>query len=90
VSDEQVEERFHRLKPGRLGIPLGEAENACVEGQLSATARRPKLNAVRLGWVNFHVTRRTHSSLMKDNNVDSKVVAGQLGNSLDVNLNVYA
>jgi integrase len=49
----------------------------------------PKLNAVGLGWVNFQVMRRTHSSLMKDNKVDAKVVADQLGHSLDVNLNVY-
>jgi integrase len=48
----------------------------------------PKLNAVGLGWVNFQVMRRTHSSL-KDNKVDTKVVADQLGHSLDVNLNVY-
>lgn len=49
----------------------------------------PKLDAVGLGWVNFQVMRRTHSSLMRDNNVDPKVVADQLGHSLDVNLNVY-
>jgi integrase len=39
--------------------------------------------------VNFQVMRRTHSSLMKDNHADPKVVADQLGHSLDVNLNVY-
>ncbi len=49
----------------------------------------PKLDAVGLGWVNFQVMRRTNSSLMKDNNADPKVVADQLGHSLDVNLNVY-
>jgi integrase len=50
---------------------------------------KPKLKEVGLGWVNFQVMRRTHSSLMRDNNVDSKIVADQLGHSLDVNLNVY-
>jgi hypothetical protein len=35
------------------------------------------------------LTRRTHSSLMRDKNVDPKVVADQLGHTLDVNLNVY-
>ncbi len=49
----------------------------------------PQLDAVGLGWVNFQVMRRTHSSLMRDNNADPKVVADQLGHSLDVNLNVY-
>jgi integrase len=49
----------------------------------------PKLAAAGLGWVNFQVMRRTHSSLMRDNNVDPRLVADQLGHSLDVNLNVY-
>jgi integrase len=47
----------------------------------------PKLRAVGLGWVNFQVMRRTHASLMRD--IDPKIVADQLGHSLDVNLNVY-
>src|SRR5690606_2111853 len=42
-----------------------------------------------LGWVNFHVMRRTHSSLMRELDVDPKVVAEQLGHTLDVNLNIY-
>ncbi len=49
----------------------------------------PKLNSAGLDWVNFHVMRRTHSSLMREQNVDPKLVADQLGHSLDVNLNVY-
>jgi integrase len=50
---------------------------------------RPKLKEKKLEWVNFQVLRRTHSSLMRDKNVDPKVVADQLGHTLDVNLNVY-
>lgn len=50
---------------------------------------KPKLGNVGLGWVNFQVMRRTHSSLMRELNVDPKVVADQLGHTLDVNLNVY-
>lgn len=49
----------------------------------------PKLKRVGLGWVNFQVMRRTHSSLMRERNVDPKLVADQLGHSVDVNLNVY-
>jgi integrase len=49
----------------------------------------PKLKAKKLEWVNFQVLRRTHSSLMREENVDPKVVADQLGHTLDVNLNVY-
>ena len=49
----------------------------------------PRLDAIGLGWVNFHILRRSHSSLMRDRNVDPKVVADQQGHTLDVNLNVY-
>ena len=34
--------------------------------------------------------RRTHASLMRDLDVDPKLVAYQLGHTLDVSLNVYA
>lgn len=66
----------------KLSTPL--AKDNCWRRHLA-----PKLGAVGLGWINFQVMRRTHSSLMRDNNVDPKVVADQLGHSLDVNLNVY-
>jgi integrase len=49
----------------------------------------PKLAKVGLGWCDFLVMRRTHSSLMKALGVDGKLVADQLGHSLDVNQNVY-
>lgn len=49
----------------------------------------PRLKAVGLGWVTFQVMRRTHSSLMNDLKVDPKIVADQLGHTLDVNQHVY-
>ena len=49
----------------------------------------PRLKAARLGWVNFQVMRRTHSSLMSDLGIEPKVVADQLGHTVDVNQNVY-
>jgi len=49
----------------------------------------PRLKKVRLEWANFQVMRRTHASLRRPN-VEPKVVADQLGHSVDVNLNVYA
>jgi integrase len=49
----------------------------------------PRLKAVGLEWVNFQVMRRTHASLMRELAVDPKIVADQLGHSVDVNLNVY-
>jgi integrase len=49
----------------------------------------PKLRAVGLEWITFQVLRRSCSSIMGDNGVDPKVVADQLGHTLDVNQNVY-
>ena len=50
---------------------------------------KPKLKKVDLDWVNFQVMRRTHASLMRELDVDPKLVADQLGHSVDVNLNFY-
>jgi integrase len=50
---------------------------------------QPALAAAGLGWVNFQVMRRTHATLMKALGADGKLVADQLGHSLDVNQNVY-
>jgi len=49
----------------------------------------PRLQGVGLSWANFLVMRRTHSTLMKTLGVDPKLVADQLGHTLDVNQNVY-
>lgn len=50
---------------------------------------QPHLAKAGLGWVNFQVMRRTHATLMKALGADGKLVADQLGHSLDVNQNVY-
>jgi integrase len=50
---------------------------------------RPALKQVGLEWANFQVMRRTHSTLMKQLKADPKLVADQLGHTVDVNLNVY-
>jgi len=50
----------------------------------------PKLQAVGLGWCNFQVMRRTHATLMRQLKADPKLVADQLGHTVDVSLNVYA
>jgi len=41
------------------------------------------------GGGNFQVMRRTHASLISDLGVEEKLMADQLGHSLDVNQNVY-
>ena len=53
------------------------------------TGIKPVLNKAGLGWVNFQVSRRTASTLLHHLRVDPKLVADQLGHTVDVNLNVY-
>jgi integrase len=67
-----------------LKMPIG-AEN------MMARYIRPKLKEekVGLGWVDYRVMRRTHSSLMNAQGVDPKLIADQQGHTVDVNLNVY-
>jgi len=50
---------------------------------------RPRLEKIKLGWVDFQVMRRTHASLMRRLGVDPKVVADLMGHDVNVNLNVY-
>jgi integrase len=49
----------------------------------------PRLLPVGLGWANFQVMRRTHSSLLNELGVDPHVRAEQMGHTVDVNENVY-
>ncbi len=49
----------------------------------------PKLKPIGLAWANFQVMRRTHSSLLKELDVDPQVRAEQMGHTIDVNENVY-
>lgn len=48
-----------------------------------------RTSKVGLGRANFLVMRRTHSMLIKQLKVDPKLIADQLGHTLDVNQNVY-
>jgi integrase len=49
----------------------------------------PILKSLGLGWVNFHVLRRTSQTLQHRLKTDPKVVSDQLGHGLGVGLNEY-
>lgn len=50
---------------------------------------KPRLEKAGLGWVNFQVMRRTAATLLNSLGVRGKIVADQLGHTLDVSQNVY-
>jgi hypothetical protein len=56
---------------------------------LDTSADLPKLKPVGLAGANFQVMRRTHSSLLKELDVDPHVRTEQMGDTVDVNENVY-
>jgi integrase len=49
----------------------------------------PKLKPIGVAWANFQVMRRTHSTLLKESDIDPQVRAEQMGHTIDVNENVY-
>jgi integrase len=66
----------------KLTTPLAK-DNCWRRGFLT------KLKPIGLAWANFQVMRRTHSSLLKELDVDPNVRAQQMGHTVDVNENVY-
>ena len=77
------------IRPKAWVFPSEKTELPIRKDNLWRRHIRPGLQAVGLSWVNFLVMRRTHVSLMHELEVDPKIVAEQLGHTLDVNLNVY-
>jgi integrase len=69
--------------PSEVGTPLSK-DNVWRRNM------QPALAKVGLGWANFQVFRRTHSTLMRQMKEDPHAVAAQLGHTVDVSLNVYA
>jgi integrase len=70
-------------------FPSETMKTAIGSDNVMARHIRPKLRAVQLGWVDYRVMRRTHSSLMKEIKIDPKLVADQQGHGVDVNQNEY-
>jgi integrase len=50
---------------------------------------RPRLRPVGLGWINFAVLRRSHSTLHKRRKSDSKIIADQQGHGMRTHLEDY-
>ncbi len=70
-------------------FPSRAGKTPLSRDNLSRRHIAPALTDVGLGWVDFHVMRRTHATLMNEIHDDPKLVADQLGHTLDVNQNVY-
>jgi len=90
---------YHELLSWIAGLPAKGDEDWLFPSERGTTPiakdnvwRRhikPKLDAIGLDWVNFLVFRRTHATLMNASGVDPKLVADNMGHSVDTNQNVY-
>jgi integrase len=75
--------------PGAWVFPSENRETPLRKDNVWRRHIGPKLAVLGLAWINFQVLRRSCSSIMSDQGIDGKVVADQLGHTLDVNQNVY-
>jgi hypothetical protein len=50
---------------------------------------RPRLRPVGLGWINFEVLRRSHSTLHNQRDSDLKIIADQQGHGMRTHLEDY-
>ena len=80
---------FDRPLPTALVFPSDKLTTPVRKDNCWRRHFGPQLKAVGLGWVNFQVMRRTHSSLLKELDVDPHARAEQMGHTVDVNENVY-
>ena len=79
---------LNRHQSQSLGVCIREFEDTGHQRQLLAEEDWTEAGGRGIGWVDFQVMRRTHSSLMNDLKVDPKIVADQLGHTLDVSKNI--
>ena len=82
-----------RLEPKNLEawlFPNESLDKPILKDNIWTRKFRPQLKAIGLEWVNFQVMRRTFATLSKQVSVDAHTRSAQMGNSVDVNENVYA
>ena len=76
--------------PGGWLFPSEKLSTPISKDNLWRRYIAPRLQKRAMAWVNFQVLRRSHASLMRELDVDPKLVADQQGHTLDVHMNVYA
>lgn len=92
-------EIFERLKAWIETLPEGKSEGWVFPSERIVTPllpdnvlRRciyPRLEPLGLGWMNFAVLRRSHSTLHQERGTDPKIIADQQGHGLGVHLSEY-
>jgi integrase len=93
------EEIFGRLKAWIATLPDGSPEGWIFASERIVTPLRPdnvlrrcihpRLAPLGLGWINFAVLRRSHSTLHQEKGTDPKIIADQQGHGLGVHLSAY-
>jgi integrase len=93
------DEIMQRLKTWTSKLPVSGAKDCVFPSTTLVTPIwpesvlrkhvRPKLRPANLGWINFAVLRRSHSTLHKQRNSDLKIIADQQGHGMRTHLDNY-
>lgn len=75
--------------PGAWIFPSERITTPLLPDNVLRRCIHPRLEPVGLGWMNFRVLRRTHSTLHHEKGTDPKVIADQQGHGLGVHLSNY-
>ena len=72
----------YRQTVRRTAFSVVQRGDPHLAGERSKEYVRPKLRPFELGWINFAVLRRSHSTLHKQRNSDLKIIADQQGHGM--------
>jgi integrase len=75
--------------PGDCLFPSSKLVKPIWPESLLSKYVRPRLRPVGLGWINFEVLRRSHSTLHKQRESDLKIIADQQGHGMRTHLEDY-
>jgi integrase len=70
-------------------FPSEQIVTPLLPGNVLRRCVHPRLEPLGLGWINFAVLRRSHSTLHEDRGTNPKIIADQQGHGLGVHLDKY-
>lgn len=70
-------------------FPSEEIVTPLLPGNVLRRCVHPRLEPLGLGWINFAVLRRSHSTLHEEKGTNPKIMADQQGHGLGVHLDKY-
>lgn len=89
IADLKSWRELSNCDPEAWVFPSENGRTPLAKDNLWRRSMLPKLREVGLEWATFQVMRRTHSSQLEELHVEPKLIADNMGHTLDVNRNTY-